>query len=68
MTGFDLKHLFIGSEGTLGIFSKVVLRLREPPGPAQTALVGCHRFEQILGLLRFFDQALNDHLGAFEVM
>ena len=67
-SGYDLKHLFIGSEGTLGIVARLVLRLREAPGPAHSALLGCAEFGQVLALLRLFDHALNGQLSAFEVM
>jgi FAD/FMN-containing dehydrogenase len=36
---YDVKHLFIGSEGTLGVITRLVLRLRELPRSTQTALV-----------------------------
>ena len=38
---YDLKQLFIGTEGTLGVVTRLVLRLREMPRSTQTALVAC---------------------------
>jgi FAD/FMN-containing dehydrogenase len=67
-SGYDLKHLFVGSEGTLGIITRIVLRLREAQGPAHTALIGCRQFAHLLAMLRLFDQALHGQLSAFEVM
>jgi FAD/FMN-containing dehydrogenase len=67
-SGYDLKHLFIGSEGTLGVVTRAVLRLRERPRGHQVALAAADRFPQIIGLLRHVDQALGGQLSAFEVM
>src|SRR4029453_6325978 len=38
VAGYDLKRLFIGSEGTLGIITEATLRLRPPPPPAATVV------------------------------
>jgi FAD/FMN-containing dehydrogenase len=65
---YDLKQLFIGSEGTLGIVSRLVLRLREAPRSVQTALVGCTEFSHVTQLLKHMDAALGGGLSAFEVM
>lgn len=66
--GFDLKQLFIGSEGTLGIVTRAVLRLQPPTLSEQTALVACHSFDALTGLLSHMGKALGGGLGAFEVM
>jgi FAD/FMN-containing dehydrogenase len=65
---YDLKQLFIGSEGTLGIVTRLVLRLREAPRSVQTALVGCTEFSHVTQLLKHMDAALGGGLSAFEVM
>ena len=52
---YDLKQLFIGSEGTLGIITRLVLRLREVPRSTQTALVGCATFADVTSLLKHMD-------------
>ena len=65
---YDLKHLFIGSEGTLGIVTRLVLRLREVPRSTQTALVGCTKFSDVTSLLKHMDASLGGALSAFEVM
>lgn len=67
-TGYDLKQLFIGSEGTLGVITRLVLRLRELPRSNNTALVAAHSFEQIVGLLRHMDASLGGLLSAFELI
>lgn len=66
--GFDLKQLFIGSEGTLGIVTRAVLRLQPPTPVEQTAMVACPSFEALTGLLGHMGKALGGSLGAFEVM
>jgi FAD/FMN-containing dehydrogenase len=65
---YDLKQLFIGSEGTLGIVTRLVLRLREVPRSTQTALVGCGKFSDVTSLLKHMDASLGGSLSAFEVM
>ncbi|RJG01845.1 FAD-binding oxidoreductase [Noviherbaspirillum sedimenti] len=67
-TGYDLKQLFIGSEGTLGVITRLVLRLRERPTSSNTALVCADSFDQISRLLRHMDGALGGQLSAFELI
>ena len=67
-TGYDLKQLFIGSEGTLGVITRLVLRLRERPTSSNTALVSADSFDQIARLLRHMDGALGGQLSAFELI
>jgi FAD/FMN-containing dehydrogenase len=67
-TGYDLKQLFIGSEGTLGVITRLVLRLRERPTSSNTALVSAGRFDQLARLLRHMDGALGGQLSAFELV
>jgi FAD/FMN-containing dehydrogenase len=67
-SGYDLKQLFIGSEGTLGVVTRAALRLRERPSGQQVALAGVARFDAVIGLLRRVDGALGGQLSAFEVM
>lgn len=67
-TGYDLKQLFIGSEGTLGIVTRAVLRLRPLPRSCNTALVAIENFEQLGRFLNNMDAALGGTLSAFEVM
>lgn len=67
-TGYDLKQLFIGSEGTLGIVTRAVLRLRPLPRSQNTALVAIADFDRLWQFLQFMDSALGGTLSAFEVM
>ncbi|MCQ9617740.1 FAD-binding oxidoreductase [Paenalcaligenes niemegkensis] len=66
-TGIDLKHLFIGSEGSLGLITKVVLRLFPKPEARYSALVGLESFEQVAALLKSARANLPG-LSSFEVM
>lgn len=65
-TGYDLKQLFIGSEGTLGVVCKAVLRLVPRPTTQHVALVSVDSFAHVLDLLGRA-RALQQ-LSAFEVM
>ena len=66
--GYDLKQLFIGTEGTLGIVTRCVLRLREAPISQNTALVGIEDFDSIIKFLKHIDSGLGGNMSAFEVM
>ncbi|MGD8580636.1 MAG: FAD-binding oxidoreductase, partial [Lysobacterales bacterium] len=67
-TGYDLKQLFIGSEGTLGVVTRAVLRLRPAPRSRNTALVAIDSFDKVSAFLGMIDAALGGTLSAFEVM
>ena len=67
-TGYDLKQLFIGSEGTLGIVTRAVLRLRPLPRSCNTALIAIEDFDLLGRFLGKMDEALGGTLSAFEVM
>lgn len=66
-TGIDLKHLFIGSEGTLGVITRVVLRLFPKPERRYSALLALDTFEQLTKILKRARGSLPE-LSSFEVM
>jgi FAD/FMN-containing dehydrogenase len=66
--GYDLKQIFIGSEGTLGIITRLVLRLREKPHSQDVAIVAVPSFAALIKLLKHIDSTLGGSLSAFEVM
>jgi len=66
--GYDLKQLFIGTEGTLGVVTRVVLRLFPLPRSRHTALVALDSFAQASQLLRTLQKDLAGTLSAYEVM
>jgi FAD/FMN-containing dehydrogenase len=67
-SGYDLKQMFIGSEGTLGIVTRAVLRLREATVSRNTAMLALDSFASVVGLLQFMGRALGGGLCAYEVM
>ncbi|MDH3641717.1 MAG: FAD-binding oxidoreductase, partial [Gammaproteobacteria bacterium] len=66
--GYDLKQLFIGTEGSLGVVTRAVLRLREKPTSQSTLLVAVDEFSKLSRFLKHMDAALGGALSAFEVM
>ncbi|MEO3692365.1 FAD-binding oxidoreductase [Roseateles paludis] len=67
-TGYDLRDLFIGSEGTLGIITAATIKLYPAPAARSTALVACPSLTACVALLRLARQRLHDGLTGFEVM
>jgi FAD/FMN-containing dehydrogenase len=67
-TGYDLRDLYIGSEGTLGIITAATLKLFPRPGAVTTALASCDSIEACVALLRLARQHLDAGLTGFEVM
>jgi FAD/FMN-containing dehydrogenase len=65
--GFDLKQIFIGSEGTLGVITRVVFRLKPLPRSTSTAFCAARDFPAVLSLLRQAEEMLGGP-SAFEVM
>jgi FAD/FMN-containing dehydrogenase len=67
-SGYDLKQLFIGTEGTLGIVTRADLRLVSAPQSHGTAFVACPDFEGLIKTLSVVDSRLGGQLSAFEAM
>lgn len=67
-TGYDLKQLFIGSEGTLGVITRAVLKLSPKPISQSVAFCGVESFEQVTKLLVHCQAQLGANLSAFEVI
>jgi FAD/FMN-containing dehydrogenase len=63
-TGYDLRHLFIGSEGTLGFIVEAQMRLARIPAPQMVMVLGIENLRDILKVLARFQAALT--LSAFE--
>lgn len=63
-TGYDLRHLFIGSEGTLGFIVEADVRLTAQPAPSRVMVLGLNRMKDILRVLTRFQADVT--LSAFE--
>jgi FAD/FMN-containing dehydrogenase len=63
-TGYDFRHLFIGSEGTLGIICEVMLRLAPLPANRLVQVLGLNNFQDILEILKIYNENLP--VSAFE--
>ncbi len=67
-TGYDLKQLFIGAEGTLGIITAAVLKLHPKPTASATAWVRVENPQRAVDLLNHVRGACGDRLTAFELL
>jgi FAD/FMN-containing dehydrogenase len=67
-TGYDLRHLFVGAEGTLGIITAAVLKLFPAPRSTETAFIGVKSPEAALELLRIAQARAGSSVTSFELM
>src|SRR5947199_5556702 len=67
-TGYDLRHLFIGAEGTLGVITAAVLRLFPRPRAVETAFIGLPSPHQVLSLLNLAVARAGGTVTGFELI
>lgn len=67
-TGYDLKQLFIGAEGTLGVITGAVLKLFPMPTASATAMIALDSIHQAVDLLRFLQDQIGNRIEAFELI
>ena len=67
-TAYELKHLFIGSEGTLGIITGATLKLFAPPQSTETAWVGISSIQSAVQLLSLVKNQFAERLCSFELV
>ncbi|KAK3866875.1 hypothetical protein Pcinc_027617 [Petrolisthes cinctipes] len=67
-TGYDLKHLFIGSEGTLGIVTRVAINCPHRPAAVSVAFLGLQSFEDVLSTYKIVRHQLGEILSSCEFM
>ncbi len=67
-SAYDLKQLFIGSEGTLGIITKAVIKLVEAPKSRNSAFVAIDTYNKVVDFLKYMDSGLAGTLSGFELI
>ncbi|WP_205790108.1 FAD-binding oxidoreductase [Microvirga makkahensis] len=67
-TGLDLKQLFVGTEGTLGVITAATLRLYPQPKHIETVWLCCNSVDRVMDLYALFQHEAGDFLSAFELI
>lgn len=67
-SAYDLKQLFCGSEGTLGVITRAILKLVEAPKSRVSAFIGINDYNKVVELLRYMDAGMAGTLSGFELI
>ncbi|XP_025408574.1 D-2-hydroxyglutarate dehydrogenase, mitochondrial-like isoform X2 [Sipha flava] len=67
-TGYHLKHMFIGSEGTLGVITKVAIHCPNAPKFVNAAFIGLKSFDKVLSFFSLIRKEFGGSLSSFELM
>jgi FAD/FMN-containing dehydrogenase len=67
-SAYDLKQLFIGSEGTLGVITRAILKLEEAPSSRNAAYAGFNDYSKVVSFLKYMDSKLAGKLSGFELL
>ena len=67
-SAYDLKQMFIGSEGTLGVVTRAVLKLMEAPRSRNCAIVAFDEYDKVVDFLRYMDKGLAGTFSCFELL
>lgn len=67
-TGYNLKHLFIGSEGTLGIITAATLKLYPDPGNRETFFMAMPQLENVVPILSLLRARFGENIQAYELI
>ena len=67
-SAYDVKQLFIGSEGTLGVITRAVLKMVEAPKSRNSAYVGFNDYDKVVDFLKYVDRGLAGTLSGYELI
>ena len=68
MLGFDLKQIFVGSEGTLGIITAATFRIYKKPNNRSIIWIGTNKISKVLKIYSLLTKVFCDLISSFELM